>query len=466
MNYLFRYLSTLKPAHVERLARLTASPREREVLDLLLSRHGTPEWTKAEAIVMLGMSGSMFDKTCSRLLRGILDERVGDDRVKLLEHLSDQSVHDLFLHELRRLEKECVAGGNREEMEWFYREAFRVLHLRFNSDYSPRLARRIARIYRRLDPSPDVAILIEASLLGMEVWIEASQRKGPVVRLALEKRLYRNDARITEKTGPIPRLRQLKSWIIYYGQLKRNPERRMECLSAASDLCERHPESVSREEMVHIRCQIAEEHYFYHTDLATPLRLYRELYELYPDVLASEEYHTFKFIQLCTINGDYEQAEQLLTEYFGASANLVVHGGGRSKDIALIWTKFLVMAGRLADARAHLEDAIVLNQKGFYLQYEVECRMLHTALCFLEGDFDTVERRLPAHIKYLRSKGVTYTTARYYPWFFKLAGAFIDERMAGKKLSPKLENKLEEFMEGAAAQYGVILRKMRGSRQR
>ncbi|MEP7220247.1 MAG: hypothetical protein ABI876_15090, partial [Bacteroidota bacterium] len=420
---------------------------------------------KSEAIALLGMSGSMFDKTCSRLLRGILDERVGDDRGKLLEHLSDRNVHDLFLHELRRLEKECVASGKRGEMEWFYREAFRVLHLRFNSDYSPRLARRIARLYRRFDPLPDAAILIEASMIGMEVWIEASQRKGDGARLALEKRLRRNDARITETTGPVPRFRQLKSWIIYYGQLKRNPERRMECLAAAADLCKRHQESISREEMVQIRCQIAEEHYFYHTDLATPLRLYRELYQRYPDVLAGEEYHTFKFIQLCTINGDYKRAEELLTEYFGTSANLVVHGGGRSKDIALIWAKLLVMAGRFGEARAHLEDAIILNQKGFYLQYEVECRMLHTALCFLEGDFDTVERRLPAHIKYLRSKGVTYTTSRYYPWFFKLAGAFIDERMAGKKLSPKLESKLEEFMEGAAAQYGVILRKMRGSRR-
>ena len=99
------------------------------------------------------------------------------------------------------------------------------------------------------------------------------------------------------------------------------------------------------------------------------------------------------------------------------------------------------------------------------MQFEIECRMLHTALCFLEGDFDLVERRLPAHIKYLRSKGITYSTSRFYPWFFKLVGAFVEEQTTGKPLSPKLEAKLEEYMEGAAAQYGVLLKKLRGMKE-
>ncbi len=129
--------------------------------------------------------------------------------------------------------------------------------------------------------------------------------------------------------------------------------------------------------------------------------------------------------------------------------------------MALLWTKLRLLTGDHDDARSHLEDAILLNQKGFYLQFEIECRLLHTALAFLQGDYDLLERRLPAHLKFLRSKGITLTSARYYHWFFKLVGAFIDERTTGKRLTPQLEHKLEEFMEGAAAQYGVMLRMMR-----
>jgi hypothetical protein len=208
-------------------------------------------------------------------------------------------------------------------------------------------------------------------------------------------------------------------------------------------------------------CQIAEEHYFYRTDLARPLAMYRDLYARYPEILKTEDYHTSKYIQLCLINGAYDEAEMLLGGYYGIETNFEVHAGGRSKTVAMLWTKLLLLTDRPAEARRHLDDAILLNQKGFDLQFEIECRMLHTVLAFLEGDFDLVERRLSTHVKFLRSKGFTYATSRYYPWFFKLTGAFIDERTTGRKPSAKLERKLEEFMEGAAAQYGVLLRKMR-----
>jgi hypothetical protein len=297
------------------------------------------------------------------------------------------------------------------------------------------------------------------------VWVEAARRTGDEARLRLEQRLRRNDARIADNTAPLAQYRQLKAWITYYGQLQRNSEERTRCLQAAADLCDRHPDIFSREDKVLTLCQIAEEHYFYHTDLATPLRMYRELYERYPDVLRSEHYHTAKYIQLCLSNGEYQEGEKMLAGCFGTEANLEVHGGGMAKNVALLWAKLLLLTDRYGPARRHIDDATLLNQKNFYLQFEIECRMLHTALSFLEGDFDLVERRLPAHIKYLRSKGITYTTSRYYPWFFKLVGAIIDEQTTGKPLPPKLEAKLDDYMEGAAAQYGVLLRKLRGTKE-
>lgn len=463
MNYLFRYLSIMKPGDVDRLDGLAMAPRERDVLDLLLAKRAVPGTTKQEAVRHLRMTGSMFDKTCSMLLRTILREKVPEGGIKLLEHLINVGMYDLFLHELRRQEKECLQSGSREEQAEFYGAAFRVMHSCFGSDYPERLARRLGAAYKKLSTAPDTDVIVEASMARMAVWIEAARRTGDEALVKLERRLRRNDARITEATGAFARYQQLKAWVTYYGQLKRNSEQRTACLRAAVELCEQHPDVLPLEDKVLTLCQIAEEHYFYRTDLLTPLRMYNDLYEQYPSVLKNERYHSFKFIQLCLINGEFQKAEKLLLEYFGAEANLIVHSGGRSKDVALLWTKLLLLTDRFAEARRHLDDAVLLNQKGFYVQFEVECRMLHTALTFLEGDFDLVERRLSSHIQYLRSKGMTYKASRYYPWFFKLVGAFIDERAIGRALSPVLENKLEEFMEGAAAQYGVLLRKMRNS---
>ena len=124
------------------------------------------------------------------------------------------------------------------------------------------------------------------------------------------------------------------------------------------------------------------------------------------------------------------------------------------------------MSDRLDDARRYLDLAFEQNQKKFYVQYEIECRLLQTTWFYLRGDHDAVERLVPANIKYLRSKNYTLSRSRYYPWFFKLALAFIDEWKLGTRLPAKLERKLEEFDEGAAAQYGILLRKMREWREK
>jgi len=462
MNYLFRYLCTLLPHELGAIDRVRTTPRERQVIDLLVEMRARPDSTRAEALDRLAMSASMFDKTCSVLLRRVLEEMAPQGDLELLEHLVLRNVNDLFLHELRRLEKKTLATGSREEALRFYREAFRVLHLRFTSQYSEATARRIAGRYRRLDPSSDVMIYTEAYLITMSIWSEASQRKGD--RQVQEKRLRRNDARIVESTGAEARHRQLKAWITYYGQLKRDPDQRLACLRAAVDLCERHPDILPVREKIELLCQIAEDHYFYRTDLTVPLEMYRKLYEEYPGSLEQEVYHLSKFIQLCIINGDYARAEELLIRHFGADAGGNVHDGGKAKGAALLWTKLLLMEDRLGEAQVYLERAVLLNQKGFFLQFEVECRMLHTVLCFLREDFDTIERRLQAHLKFLRSKGITFKTSRYYPWFFKIVSALVDERTTGRRMPTKLVVKWEEFMEGAAAQYGVLLRKMRSAR--
>jgi hypothetical protein len=461
MNYLFRYLSTMKPAERERLAGLDLSRRERDLLEHLLAVVASSKATKADAAAALGMSGAMFDKTSSIVLRTILADRVPGAGIPLLEHLAERAIMDLLLHEMRRQQK-SIDPDDPGAILAFLREAFRVLHMRFSSEYPADLVRQMAHRIRRLDRSRDTEVWLEACMIGMAVWTEASRRQGEEEERRLVERLRRNDARIDATVGAVARFRQLKAWTIYYGQLRRNPTERFRCLEESVALCEAHPAELPIEEKVLTLCQIAEDRFFYNTDLDTPRRMYRELFARYPDVLAEDTYHSSKYVQLCLSTGEYEEAERVLIERFGEQANLEVHGGGRSKTVALLWTKLLLLTDRLDEARRHLDDALLLNQKMFYLQFEVECRMLHTALCYLQGDLD--DRRLQAHIRFLRSKGMTTTTTRFYPWYFKLVGAFIDERATGKPIGPKLEAKLDEFMEGAAAQYGVLLRKLRSSR--
>lgn len=462
VNYLFLYLRTTTGEEIARLRGMDLSPRESQVLELLLGLREAPEPTKEQATDLLKMSGVMFDKTCSVLLRKTFEKIVPEGGIALLDDINSRGLRPLFLHEMKRRERALAGEHDRDPRAEFYRQLFDVLHRRFSSDYDEKLARRIARKYLALRPSVDFTIYSQACILGAAAWTIAARGMGEELSPGLRRRLEANDRRITPATDPRSRYRQLNSWIIYYGQFEFDPDRRLELLRQSVALCEEHPDVLNIGEKVATLCKIAEEHYFYKSDLATPYRMYRDLFANHGEILAGDYYHATKFFQLSLINADYAGAEGLLRKYFGYDLRLEI--AGRSKMGAINWTKYHLMSGRLDEARRYLDLAFEQNQKKFYVQYEIECRLLQTAWCYLNGDLETVERMAPANIKYLRSKNYTLKSSRYYPWFFKLAVAFVDEAKLGTPLTAALEAKLEEFMEGAAAQYGMLLKRMRGGR--
>src|SRR5262245_25809720 len=106
MNYLFRYLGSLSDDELALLDRIELSPRERQTLDTLLHMRGGDEPTKEEAIARLAMSGTMFDKTCSILLRSAYDAIVPEGGLALLADLEHRRLRPLTLHELGRQERE------------------------------------------------------------------------------------------------------------------------------------------------------------------------------------------------------------------------------------------------------------------------------------------------------------------------------------------------------------------------
>ncbi len=462
MNYLFQYLRTLTPQEEELLRAVPLTPREGEVLATLLALRETPEVTKEEAVGRLRMSGAMFDKTCSLLLRHAFAAIVPQGGLPLLRDLCRRGPRPLFLHEMKRQEKELREEGDTERRAGFYRSLFDLLHERFGSDYDEKLSHRIARRLLALQPSPDNAIYCDACILGARIWTIAAQGTGKKMKETIGRRLEAVERRVTPQTDPVARFRLMNARIVYHGQFGYDPERRLELLRESVALCDAHPDVLPLEIKVGALCKIAEEHYFYRTDLKTPYLMYRDLFRRHADLLATDYYHATKFFQLSLINGDHKGAEKLLRKYYGYDLRMEI--AGRSKMGAINWTKFFLVTGKMEEARRFLDLAFEQNQKKFYVQYEVECRLLQTAWFYLNGDFETVELMAPANIKYLRSKDYTFTSSRFYPWFFKLALALIDERKLGKPLPAKLEAKYEEFMEGAAAQYGILLRKMRNER--
>lgn len=458
MNNLFAYLKTLKAEEEELLDEIDLTEREREVLDLLSTMRPENNPTKEEACHHLEMSSSMFDKTCSILLHKAYEAIVPERGIPLLTDLHLRSLASNFTRELQRQEKEIGKRPKREKRE-FYRKVFNLLHTRFSILYNPVLAKRIAAILNRLDPGDGTKYYTQACLLGMRIWRVAAGEVNEKVERKLLTELEKLDRMIDPDTYPLARFRLNRNWAIFRAQINYDIPHRAAVLNEALQLCRKYPEQIPPQEEIATKLILAEHEYFFGENHRAAWQAYQDIFTQHPEELARQNYHRMKYLQLCLITGDYATVEKNLEQFESISLN--TPDIGKAKGAALLWAKLSLYREEFSEAGRYIDLAFELNQKRFYVQYEIECRILQTAWFALKGDNSAVEALAPAHTKYLRSKGYYLKTSDFYPWFFKLVLAFIDERITGKPITRILEKKYEAFQKGAAAQYGELLRRMR-----
>ncbi len=458
MNYLFRYLQLLTDAEIARLASLDLAPRARSVFDLLSSLRQHPDPSRDMVLERLGVSSIHFDKICSILLRQVYQTIVPEEGTALLYDLNRRNLLGNFLHEFRRQERELAAAPP-DRRAAFYLDCFNLLGRVSRKDYDERLMRDLARKYDRLHPSPDNQIYFEAHMIGVMIWSGAAKGMNDVIRPKVWRRLLANARRVSETTGPMALYKHYKAFALYHLQIDSVPERRLYYLEKAAELGASHPGLFSEEELLLTRCTIAEAHYFSSMDFEHAYRLYAAEFEQHAELLARDYYHTTKFVQICIIRREYDRARQLLVERF--DRHLSANNNSLGTMAAISWGKLLLCTDRIEEAKHYIDMGMRLNRKNFYVQYEIELRMLETAYFMARGDAEFTVRLAEKHIKYLRSKGYTFADSRYYPWYMKLMIAFVNEQETGRELSAELHAKLEEFNEGAAALYGILLRRAR-----
>ncbi|HVZ37906.1 MAG TPA: hypothetical protein VHI13_01415 [Candidatus Kapabacteria bacterium] len=458
MNYLYNYLALLTREEIARTAALRLAARERDVLDALIAVRAEAAPDRDAVVRSLGISSTHFDKICSRLLRQVYHAIVPEGGMALLYDLNRRVLQNNFMHELRRQEKE-LAGADVAERARFYMTCFNLMGRVSRIQYNEKLMADLAGQYHRLMPSPDNAVYFEACMIGAMIWNAAALGSNRAVLETVLKRLEANAARIGTHIGPLALYKQYQAYALYFAQLDEQPADRLTYLERAADLCRRHPDVFEEEERVLAECKIAESHYFNSSDLEHAYRLYARQFRDHAAILARDYYHTTKFIQLAIIRRRFGRAEQLLRQRFGLHLSSAHESIGTMGAIS--WAKLMLASGRAAQAKRYLDFGFAHNRKNFFVQYEIELRLLEAIYFALEGKDEFVERLAEKNLKYLRSKGFTLATSRYYPWAFKLLVGFIDERLHGRQLTPQLRRKLEEFREGPAALYGLLLEAVR-----
>jgi hypothetical protein len=465
MNYLFRYMCLLTDAERTAVEQLELTERERQVLVVLLGAVAAGNASKDVLLEQLAMSGAHFDKICSVLLDKIYAVIVPEGGTALLYDLNRRSLFGHFRHQMKKQEKHLLNSGvPAQELSDFYFACLAQMQRISRVDYDDKFFRETGAKYLASKPhrTPGDDVLVEAGLINS--FIQNTAALGRQVRLGdeIEQRLNALAVRAREldEEHDVEALHQCyRAWVAFYTSIDSQPAMRLAYLQRVAALSERYPDRISEEEKVLTLARIAEAHYAA-SEFETAARLYAELFETHDSVMPRDFYHTTKYVQVLIILGACKRAEKLLEQRFGVfvqnrAANMATMG-------SLSYAKLYLRSGQLDRAKYFIDLGFELIAKNFYIQYEIELRILETVYFYLAGDEEFAETLSVKHLKYLQSKGFTLRTSRYYPWFFTLIAAIISEKTGVRPFTAKQEAKLRDFDEGPARLYGIFLRMMRG----
>lgn len=465
MNYLFRYLCLLTEAERVIIEQLELTERERQVLDALLSMGASVTVSKTVLLQQLAMSSAHFDKICSVLLDRVYAAIVPEGGNALLYDLNRRSLFGHFRHQMKKQEKHLYASGaSAQEISSFYTACLAQMQRISRVDYDDKLFRETGAKYLASKPgrTPGDDVLVEAGLVNS--LIQNTAALGRQLRLGdeIEQRLNALAVRAREldEEPNVEALYQcFRAWVAFYTGIDSQPAMRLTYLQQIATLCERYPDRISEEEKILTPARIAEARYAA-SEFETAAHRYAEVFETHAEVMHRDFYHTTKYAQVLIILGECARAEKLLDQRFGVfvqnkEANMATMG-------SLSYAKLYLRAGQFDRAKYFIDLGFELIAKNFYIQYEIELRILETVYFYLSGDQEFAETLSTKHLKYLQSRGFTLRTSRYYPWFFTLIPAFISEKAGLRKLTAKQEAKLQDFDDGPARLYGIFLRMMRG----
>ena len=150
--------------------------------------------------------------------------------------------------------------------------------------------------------------------------------------------------------------------------------------------------------------------------------LYKEVFdEGINETMYGFYYHCEQYAVAAILLNKFDKAERLLSKYFDSCLE-------RKNDIyatrgALAYAKLYLSNGEYKKAQNYIKTGIEINEKTFYLPFEIQLRVLENIYFFLQGDYNFAKQLAQRNAKFITNQKTELT--KNYRHFFKLITALI-----------------------------------------
>lgn len=461
MSQLQSLLQTLSPQETGALNALRLIGKEKSVYDYT-RKHLSGEFPEIETMLKdLQITDAHYYKINSVLLRKSYQLLVPEQGLELLQYLKRKNLFHLLRHEMLFQDKKFIASKTQKEQEEFYLSCFHYLIDFPYKYYDKKLTTQFGHKYldKKSNCTESDRLYVKFHTLFSDVNRMAA-RKNPKKALGLTLAdLYRYEKELEPTKHYLAKYYLYRSIGCYYFYYENEPDKLITYIEKAIEL----------------KDKIA---YFFPVDIGIFLQL------MHADALFSNDqveeaekiyaiafksgvnenmygyyYHCEQYALVSIIRQKYEQAKAFLDIVFQPCID-------NRLDIyatrgAMCYVKLYLSNGELKQALSYLNTAKAINEKTFYLPFDVQLRVLENIYFFLKKDYDFSFQLATRNIKFLKAQEQE-DIFKNYLLLWKMIIGMINCMNKGNELSKQLISDYEYLNKRYKSLYCGLLEKVYG----
>lgn len=404
MSQLHTLFQTLDEKEFSVLNSLRLIGKEKEVYDLI-RKHSQVSLPEIDVLLRtLSITDTHYYKINSVLLRKCYQELVPAQGLELLQYLKIKNLFSLLRHEILTQDKKSAAKKNAKEQEVFYLGCFHYFIDFPYKFYDKKMTDAFGEKYLRSKTrsSESDKLYVQYHKLFSDV-NRLAAKKNPQKALGLTADdLHAFEKKLSGTEHHLATYYLYRSFCSYYTYYEKNNEKLIEYLKKAISL----KDKIS----FFFPINIGQFLQLLYADALFHNNKIKEAEEIYTKAFkdgVSENmygyyYHCEQYTLVSIILKRYEQSQQFLNKVFQPCIDnrMDIH----ATRGAMCFVKLYLSNGDLKQASSYLNIAKNINEKTFYLPFDVQLRVLENIYFFLKRDHEFAMQLANRNIKFLRAQ--------------------------------------------------------------
>ncbi len=401
MSQLHALVQTLDDAELSALNSNRLIGKEKSVFDFVLKYKNEEIPSSEDVLKKLEISDSHYYKINSVLLRKSYQSLVPSEGLELLGFLRQKNLFGLLRHEILTQEKKLDKSSNKEE---FYLKCFHYFIDFPYKFYDKKLTDSFGGKYLKAkkNSSESDKLYVKYHVLFSEMNRTAA-RKNPIKALGFGiNDLLKEEPKLAGSKHYLATYYLYRCICSYYSYYEKDTKKIIEYLKKAISLKEKIAFFFPINIGLFLELLYADA-LFSDNQVEEACEIYNSVFDRGIDSsMYGYYYHCEQYILVLIIQKQFEKAQELLDLVFEPCIkNKVDIYATRG---AMSYVKLYLSNGDLKSALKYLNIAKVINEKTFYLPFDVQLRVLENIYFFLKEDFDFAYQLANRNIKFIRSQ--------------------------------------------------------------